>query len=206
MKKFASKRVIWLLVVAGVLVLVAGGLYLARGWIRGPFISTVITWIYAPKVDRLYAEKVQPINVELHKLGLSMQARSFDDNDKAACRDRNFSYFRETVHCVLFLNSESATLSANLSLYDGTMKTLARKLADGGWQQLGEPHNELFNSTISQLLDRPDKRAVATYIVYDGKESCRLSVTYYPEFDGVAHLIAADGYCGRTVRIFGGYY
>lgn len=208
LKNISKKSVYITLSVVAVVIL---GLYLSRGLIRVYFIPFVATRLYSSSINRVFNEKVHPINLQLNAIGIYPNDYNSSTESKVECRHQFFELFRETMGCSMDSIATIERISIKDAKWEKASNVIEKILLEKGWKIDEDDSNMSGGLDKIFLMQNFEGYAtqgnLITYKLDDGKVTCSISFfASNPEDTKVPAELRVDEYCSRDLRLFGGYY
>ena len=181
------------------------GLFVARGLIRGPFVSLMTTKLYAPSVDTAYNEHVQPVVNQLTPLGLRIDTAVHPWGDKTRCESVAFQFIFVTALCDQGFDGTSGLKTEQLeTVWPKEEPKIKQALHDHGWKISPESNSSIFVKDLDQLVDDTKEEQMAAYIFQSGKVRCDTLFTYQSALANEVPTLRISSWCTRKIDIFGG--
>ena len=191
------------LVILSLLVVIALGSYLARGWIRDSVVPAYANTFYKSEVETAFKNDLTPVNQQLKSYGLIFSQVQQDEcwsGDNAM-----FQGFSETVPCIKQWQSNAITPSSSyITKWQSTSPQFEHYLLANGWQKgyyAAQPIATIFNVPNYQGTIQ------VNYAKLHGGVACSLSISYNPsngEVQGQNNQVYASESCEKDLVLFGG--
>jgi hypothetical protein len=178
------------------LLLLSGGAYLLRGWIRDSVVPSYVSTLYKDEVGSAYDKSFTKINQELKVYGITSNDRQYHHD--LVC-DPSFEGFSESVYCSQSVQSDQSVLPASFNdKWTQNSPSLEKQLLHDGWKR---DSRHLIDSLLRGDEATYDNSLGIAYWKDYGKTRCTL------EFSAAgarpAQFTVTED-CVRTVAFFHG--
>jgi len=204
-----NRRRCAIFIIFSTLIVLAIPLYIARGWIRGPFGTSIVTRLYADDVERTYAEHVSVIDKKLEMAGFSIEG-----DGSVECMDGNFSKLRETFYCFNMVSGKAELSNDIVALFQAQegASQMQSFMLDNGWAPDREllfeyPSFAVYDDLGKLIDDKVGHTSVDFEKTIDGVH-CAYHFSYYSAINTYENTVAVIGTnqrCDKDINIFGGY-
>jgi len=192
----------WFVILPLVLLIIAAGSYLARGWIRVTVIPAGASLVYEHSVQSVYNKETATLNDPLRSLGFKNIIHA-----PAKCQLAWAQNIHTSVECVSSSSSYMIIGDTDRAALVNNAKSLSERLQNNAWQGTysnSGPYTSLLTlaTSISSGIDwQPD----AAYTKQVGNTSCTIDFnTAFSKPKPAA--IAGRVDCWRQVDVFGNPY
>jgi len=191
-----AKKYKVLSVVVILLILLSGGAYIFRGWIRNSVVPSYVSVFYKGDVDTAFNKSFPKVNQELKPYGITFNNPKFQH--KTLCGP-SFEGFSESVYCNQSTQSDQSTFPANFNDYwTSNSPGLEKQLLHDGWKRAShQPIDSLLRGNETTYHSSLE----TTYIKYYGKTYCTLS---FSAFGARPAQLTVTEDCFRSVAFFHG--
>ncbi len=178
------------------LILLSGGAYVFRGWIRNSVIPSYVSVFYKGEASSAFDKSFPKVNQELAAYGITFNNHQYQHN--ISC-DASFEGFSESVTCGKGAQSDQSNFPSSFNDYwTNNSPTLEKHLFSDGWQGAShQPIDSLVRGNEATYYNSLG----TTYIRYYGKTYCKLM---FSAFGARPAQLTVSEDCTRTVVFFHG--